>query len=178
MEFAVIDSLTAFEMRITSGLKTFIEESIEVFKIRYKEIFDKEIPYTHIKVNKKFLRGFSIVSREELSHDGPDEGTQGLEIQWSDYRDVHNTSIVPDMPFRHLDIIYRYSNKERAIEYNPYGLVVMEIAWNADNEPYYVQYNTDVDTTHMSRALQDVCLQIWAKTYKGDIPLSISPTKY
>jgi hypothetical protein len=133
----------------------YLYECIDTFKAKYYEIFKHEIPYNHIKVINQAFRGFAIQSIENDDHEGPDEGTEGLEIEYSDYRDVYDTSLVPIWPFRHVDTIYRYSNRERVIEYNINGEVLLEIAWNADNLPYIVQQN-NVDSTHVNRSLSTI----------------------
>ncbi len=134
--------------------KIHLQESIDTFRARFEEIFGHPIPFTNIKVVNRFLRGYAIQSIESDDHEGPDEGSEGLEIQYSDYRDVVDKSDVPEWPFRHVDTVYRYSNREQMIEYNIHGSVIIEIQWNADNEPRLLQHN-NVDTTHVPRTLEE-----------------------
>ncbi len=128
--------------------KTHLYETIETFRAKYEEIFGHPIPFHNIKVVNRFLRGYTIQSIESTDHDGPDEGSEGLEIEYSDYRDVYDLTDVPAWPFRHVDTIYRYSNKERFIEYNVHGSIIIEIEWNSNNEPRLVQEN-DVDCKYV-----------------------------
>ena len=143
--------------------KIHLQESIETFRTAFEEIFGHTISYDHIKVINRAFNGYMIQSIESLDHDGPDDGTEGLEMEFSDYRDVYNLEDVPEFPFRHLDTIYRYSNKERAIEYNIHGSIILEIEWNADNEPRIVQEN-NFDTLHVPRGLTDIVDQIYLKS--------------
>jgi hypothetical protein len=131
-----------------------LQESIDTFRVRFEEIFGHSIPFDKIKVINGFLRGYTIQSIESDDHDGPDEGSEGLEIQFSDYRDVYDSSDVPEWPFRHLETIYRYSNKERMFEYNITGSVIIEIKWTPDNEARLVQLNA-VDCTHVPRTYKE-----------------------
>lgn len=134
--------------------KTHLQESIDTFRVRFEEIFEHPIPFDKIKVINGFLRGYTIQSIESADHDGPDEGSEGLEIEFSDYRDINDDSDVPEWPFRHLETIYRYSNKELMFEYNIYGSIIIEIEWTPDNEPRLVQ-NNDVDCTHVPRTYEE-----------------------
>ena len=121
--------------------KTHLYETIETYRATYEEIFEHPIQFNNIKVINKFLRGYAIQSIESPAHDGPDEGTEGLEIEYSDYRDVYDLTDVPEWPFRHVDTIYRYSNRERFIEYNVHGSIIIEIEWTPNNEPRLIQEN-------------------------------------
>ena len=132
------------------AFKTQLLDNIETFRVRFEEIFGHSLPYDHIKVINGFLNSYTIQSIESPDHEGPDEGTEGLEIEFSDYRDVTFTSDLPEWPFRHIDTVYRYSNKERVIEYNIHGSIILEIEWNAENEPRIVQEN-NFDTKHVPR---------------------------
>ncbi len=134
--------------------KTHLQDSIETFRARFEEIFGHPIPFTNIKVINRILRGYAIIAVESPDHEGPDEGSEGLEIEYSDYRDITHTSDVPEWPFRHIDTVYRYSNRERMIEYNIHGSIIIEIEWNADNEPRLVQQN-DIDVTHVPRTFEE-----------------------
>jgi hypothetical protein len=130
------------------AFKTHLYDNIDTFRAKYEEIFGHPIPFNNIKVVNRFLRGYAIQSIESTDHDSPDEGSEGLEIEYSDYRDVYDLTDIPEWPFRHVDTIYRYSNRERFIEYNIKGSVIIEIEWNADNEPRLVQEN-DVDCKYV-----------------------------
>ncbi len=134
--------------------KTHLYETVDTFRTRYEEIFGHPISFNNIKVVNRFLRGYSIQSIESPDHDGPDEGSEGLEIEYSDYREVYELTDVPAWPFRHVDIIYRYSNKERFIEYNVQGSIIIEIEWTPDNEPRLVQEN-NVDVRHVPRTYEE-----------------------
>lgn len=134
--------------------KIHLQESIDTFRVRFEEIFGHPIPFDKIKIVNGFLRGYTIQSIESEEHEGPDEGSEGLEIEFSDYRDINNDSDVPEWPFRHTETIYRYSNKERMFEYNIHGSIIIEVKWNADNESELVQLNA-VDTTHVPRTYEE-----------------------
>lgn len=142
------------------AFKIHLQESIDTFRATFEEIFGHAIPYDRIKVINRAFNSYTIQSIESLDHEGPDDGTEGLEIEFSDYRDVYNLEDIPKFPFRHLDIVYRYSNKERAIEYNIHGSIILEIEWNAENEPRIVQEN-NVDTIHVPRGLTGIVDQIY-----------------
>ncbi len=134
--------------------KIHLHETVETFRTRFEEIFGHSIPFNKIKVINKMMRGYAIQSIESPDHEGPDEGCEGLEIEYSDYRDVNDSTDVPEWPFRHIDTIYRYSNKERFIEYNIHGSIIIEIIWTPDNEPRLVQQN-DVNWHHVPRTFEE-----------------------
>ena len=148
------------------AFKIHLHNNIEIFRSTFEEIFGHSIPYNHIKVINRTFNSYIIQSIESPDHDGPDEGTEGLEIEFSDYRDVYNYDDIPEFPFRHLDTIYRYSNKERAIEYNIHGSIILEIQWNAENEPRIIQEN-NVDISHVPRGLTDIVDQIYMQQSKS-----------
>ncbi len=143
---------------------THIHESIEAFKIKYLEVFGTSITDDHIRLIPTGFGGYKIYSKdgfnEEFLVNKPIPGKNGLEINWSGYRDVYFTSVVPEFPYRQVDTIYMNGKRVSAIEYNIDGAKLMEIEWDEDNNHNILLNRSSSRSYHAPRAFIEIENQI------------------
>lgn len=134
-----------------------LNNSIQIFKAKYLEVFGKVINDDQMRVINGGLGGYSIQSLKgkDLTASFTTE-ENGLEIKWSGYRDVYNRSDVPEFPYRQADIVYKNGKRTNATEYNIDGNVLLQITWDETNSLKVIYENQMERSRHAPKAFDDI----------------------